>query len=129
MKRITNAEIRALKDIIKAQNERIKSLEFAFDQQRKLTERCKRDNDLLWKELEESRDREGRGCLESAIECIGQVVTNICDAFSGFDLPHDGKFLNVNCEHFEKCDNNCDVCEIYLDEDNWCACPDDEEDE
>ena len=67
MKRITNAEIRALKEIIKAQDKKIESLELAFDQQRKLTEICHRDNDLLWKELEESRAREGKGALESMI--------------------------------------------------------------
>ena len=61
MKKITNAEIRALKEIIREQREEIADLRA---------------------QLEESRAKEGKGCLERVIESIGDVVSNICDALS-----------------------------------------------
>ena len=82
MNRITNAEIRALKEIIKAQNKKIESLELAFEQQRQLTESCKRDNDILWKDLEESRAKEGKGALENMIDSIADAVAGIGNMFS-----------------------------------------------
>ena len=74
MKRIrANAEIRELKELIRWQREKIIKLETRID--------------VLEEELIESRAKEGKGCLETAIESIGDVMKSICDAISG--MPPD----------------------------------------
>lgn len=98
MKRITNAEIRALKEIIKAQDKKIESLELAFEQQRQLTESCKRDNDILWKELEESRAKEGKGVLETTLDSLGDLITSIADTILEINVDQ-LKELMSECEN------------------------------
>lgn len=74
MKRIkANAEIRELKEIIRWQRKKIIKLETRID--------------VLEEELIESRAKEGKGALETTIECIGNLMKNICDAISG--MPPD----------------------------------------
>ena len=87
---------------LKKANERIKSLELAFEQQRQLTESCKRDNDILWKELEESRAKEGKGALETVIESIGQLVASLNEALQGMTPEEIRELLRPDEEEEEE---------------------------
>lgn len=75
---------------------RIDSLELAFKQQRELTERSRRDNDILWKELEESRAKEGKGALEIALESFGQLVSSLQEAIKGMSPEEIRALMEAN---------------------------------
>ena len=69
MRKITSQEIRALKAIIKSQRDTIKMLEA--------------ENDDLMAQLLESKSKEGKGCLEVAVEAISEAVSAVADSLCG----------------------------------------------
>ena len=74
MKRIkATAEIKELKELIRWQREKIIKLENKID--------------VLEDELIESKSKEGKGALETAMESISNLVNSICDAICG--MPPD----------------------------------------
>lgn len=105
MRKITNEEIRALKRIIRDQRQTISSL--------------KAENTSLKAQLEESRAKEGKGCLETALECITDVMKELteplADAFNAYTFMD-----NADCENNPDCDFNCESCDmtkLEIDED------------
>jgi uncharacterized protein YbcC (UPF0753/DUF2309 family) len=69
MRKITSQEIRALKAIIKSQRDTIMMLEA--------------ENNDLMSQLLESKAKEGKGCLENAVDAISQVISAVADSLSG----------------------------------------------
>lgn len=90
-------------------NKRIRDLEH------QITELNLRINELE-AELEESRAKEGKGCLETVLESIGQLCSNICDAFSEMS-PEELKALaeannhDLDADCVDDCDFDCEHCE------------------
>lgn len=72
MRKITSQEIRALKAIIKSQRDTIRMLEA--------------ENNDLMSQLLESKSKEGKGCLENAIEAISEVFSSMCGALTSDEL-------------------------------------------
>ena len=68
MRKITSKEIRELKKITRAQRDEIIQLHAKINE--------------LETQLVESRAKEGKGCLETVIESIGDAISNICNVFS-----------------------------------------------
>lgn len=114
MKRITSFEIRCLKELLKIYRARI------FQREQQIIN-LELENEELRKQLEESRAKEGKGCLEKMIEGIADAFANIGDIISSMS-PDELKALadgNDDADCVDDCDFDCEHCErAKLDEED-----------
>lgn len=83
MRKITSKEIKELKKITRAQRDEIIQLHARINE--------------LETQLEESRAKEGKGCLETVIESIGDAISNICNVFSEMS-PEELRVANADAD-------------------------------
>lgn len=114
MRRIkATAEIKALKSIIREQNQEIINLNAQIYE--------------LEHQLEESKAKEGKGCLETAID----VMKSICNAISDLS-PDELKALadgNYDADCVDDCDFDCEHCDCDFDCEHCERSKPDEEDD
>lgn len=97
MKRITSFEIRCLKELLKIYRDQNIMLRI--------------ENDELRKQLAESRAKEGKGCLETAIEGLAKAFASL-DFTSMVSAQIESAHCNIlDADCPDDCDFDCEHCE------------------